>query len=140
MSWNEELKHWSANDDLAFPAIGFQFPKNQVRSAPPVPSNASFGFIVRKPGKLRQPVADSIPWSFGADEDVKGWTNTRIINEDTQADMSEFAITHDRKQPGATMPAKVDHVVFVFAKFGDALLTARQSKLFLANASERAEG
>jgi hypothetical protein len=93
-----------------------------------------------KPGKLRQPIADRFPWSFGADEDVKGWTNTRIIDEDTQADMSEFAIAHDRKQPRVTMPAKVDHVVFVFAKFGDALLTARQLKLFLANASERAEG
>jgi hypothetical protein len=53
--------------------------------------------------------------------------------------MSEFAIAHDRKQPRATMPAKVDYVVFVFAKFGNALLTARQLKLFLANASERAE-
>jgi hypothetical protein len=71
---------------------------------------------------------------------VKGWTNARIIDEDTQADMSELAIAHDRKQPGATMPAKVDHVVFVFAKFGNALLIARQLKLFLANASERAEG
>jgi hypothetical protein len=54
--------------------------------------------------------------------------------------MSELAIAHDRKQPGATMPAKVDHVVFVFAKFGNALLIARQLKLFLANASECAEG
>jgi hypothetical protein len=49
--------------------------------------------------------------------------------------MSELAIAHDRKQPGATMPAKVDHVVFVFAKFGNALLIARQLKLFLANAT-----
>ena len=75
---------------------------------------------MQKPGELRQPIADSIPWSFGTDEDVKGWTNARIIDEDTQADMSEFAIAHDRKQPRATMPAKVDHVVFVFAKFGNA--------------------
>jgi hypothetical protein len=102
--------------------------------------NASCGSIVRKPGELRQPIADSIPWSFGTDEDVKGWTNAGIIDEDTQADMSEFAIAHDRKEPRATMPAKVDHVVFVFAKFGNALLIARQLKLFLANASERAEG
>lgn len=70
---------------------------------------------------------------------MKGWTNAGIIDEDTQADMSEFAIAHDRKEPRATMPAKVDHVVFVFAKFGNALLIARQLKLFLANASERAE-
>jgi hypothetical protein len=55
-----------------------------------------------------------MPWSFRPDEDVKGWTNARIIDEDTQADMSEFAIAHDRKQPRATMPAKVDHIVFVF--------------------------
>ena len=54
--------------------------------------------------------------------------------------MSEFAIAHDRKEPRATMPAKVDHVVFVFAKFGHALRIARQLKFFLANASERAEG
>jgi hypothetical protein len=52
--------------------------------------------MVRKPRKLRQPIADSMPWSFGPDEDVKGWTNARIIDEDTQADMSEFAIAHDR--------------------------------------------
>ena len=71
---------------------------------------------------------------------MKGWTNTGIIDEYTQADMSEFSIAHDRKQPRATNPAKVDHVVFVFAKFGNALPTARQLKLFLANASERAEG
>ena len=43
--------------------------------------------IVRKPGELRQPIADSIPWSFGTDEDVKGWTNVGILDEDTQADM-----------------------------------------------------
>ena len=102
--------------------------------------NASCGSIVRKPGKLRQPIADSIPRSFGTDEYVKGWTNTRIIDENTQAHMSEFVMAHDRKQPRATMPAKVDPVVFVFPKFGNALLTARQLKLFLANASERAEG
>jgi hypothetical protein len=54
--------------------------------------------------------------------------------------MSEFGGAHNRKQPGATMPAKVDHVVFVFAKFGNALLTAGQLKLFLPNASEGAEG
>jgi hypothetical protein len=34
----------------------------------------------------------------------------------------------------------MDHIVFVFAKFGNILLTARQLKLFLTNASERAEG
>ena len=45
---------------------------------------------------MRQPIADSIPWSFGTDEDVKGWTNAGIVDEDTQADMSEFAIAHDR--------------------------------------------
>jgi hypothetical protein len=60
---------------------------------------ASCGSIVRKPGELRQPIADSIPWSFGTDEDVKGWTNAGIIDEDTQADVSEFAIAHDRKEP-----------------------------------------
>jgi hypothetical protein len=38
------------------------------------------------------------------------------------------------------MPAKVDHVVFVFVEFGNALLTARQLKLFFPNASEGAEG
>jgi hypothetical protein len=54
--------------------------------------NTSCGSIVRKAGELRQPIADSIPWSFGTDEDVKGWTNARIVDEDTQADMSEFAI------------------------------------------------
>ena len=80
-----------------------------------------------------------MPWSFGADEDVKGWANAGIIDEDAQADVSEFAIAHDRKQPRATMPAKVDHIVFVFAKFGDALRTACQLKLFLGNASECAE-
>jgi hypothetical protein len=71
---------------------------------------------------------------------VKGWTNARIIDEDTQADMSEFVVAHDRKKPRATMPAKMDHVVFVVAKFGNALLIAPQFKLFLAKASERAEG
>ena len=50
---------------------------------------------------------NGIPWSFGTDEDVKGWTNAGIIDEDAQADMSEFAIAHDRKEPRATMPAKV---------------------------------
>jgi hypothetical protein len=102
--------------------------------------DVSRGSIIRKPGKLRQLVADSIPRSFATDEDVKGRTNSRIIDEDTQADVSEFARAHDRKQPRATMPAKVDHVVFVFVKLGDALLTARQLKFFLPNASEGAEG
>ena len=37
-------------------------------------------------------MADSIPRSFGTDEDVNGWTDTGIIDEDTQSDMSEFAI------------------------------------------------
>jgi hypothetical protein len=54
--------------------------------------------------------------------------------------MSEFVVAHDRKKPRATMPAKMDHVVFVVAKFGNALLIAPQFKLFLAKASERAEG
>jgi hypothetical protein len=61
--------------------------------------NASGGSIIRKPGKLRQPIADSIPRSFGTDVDVKGWTDTRIIDKDTQSDMSECAIAHDGKQP-----------------------------------------
>jgi hypothetical protein len=81
-----------------------------------------------------------MPWSFGTDEDVKSWANRRVIDEGAQADVSEFAIAYDRKQPRATMPAKVDHIVFVFAKFGNALLTTRQLKFFLANAGEGAEG
>jgi hypothetical protein len=36
---------------------------------------------------------------LGTDEDVKGWTNAGIIDEDAHVDMSEFGIAHDRKQP-----------------------------------------
>jgi hypothetical protein len=71
---------------------------------------------------------------------VKGWTNAGIIDEDAHADMSEFGIAHDRKQPCATTPAKMDDIVFVFAKFGNIPLAARQLNLLLANASERAGG
>lgn len=45
-------------------------------------SGQSCGRIVRKPDELSQPIADSLPWSFGTNEDVKGWTNAGIIDED----------------------------------------------------------
>lgn len=71
---------------------------------------------------------------------MRGWTNARIIDEDAQPDMSEFASADDRKQPRAAMPAKVDHVVFGFVKSGNPLFAGRQLKLLFANACERAEG
>ena len=57
MNWNEELKHWSANDDLGISRYrAFQLTKNQVH-----PGSLSFRIIERRAAHRNGAVSRSRP-------------------------------------------------------------------------------